>query len=196
MWARDVDPLDAVVRRLRTVEGIIDVWSVQERDKEAILELERNANKNASLTVGVEIVNLAVDLALQREFVLCGKHSSALRHPPGPILLLTADEEIVGEEIWEPSEIARLRSSSNIMFLGKGFVLFKDKADCTRGKRLRFEYRPQAFPEVEEIQGVCDVVSATMSPAADIYVKRMAKWEISDLDTGTVLIGFNSSRKR
>ena len=196
MRARDVAPLDAVVRRLRSVEGIIDLWPVQERDKEAILELERNANKNAGLAIGVEIVNLGVDLALRREFVVCGKHSSALRHPPKPILILTTDEEIVGEEVWEPSEIAKLRSSSNIMFLGKGFVLFKDKADCTRGKRLRFEYRPQAFPEVAEIQGVCDVVSATMSPAADIFIKRMAKWETSDLDTGTVLIGFNASRKQ
>ena len=195
MRARDVAPLDAVVRRLRSVEGIIDVCPVQGRDKKAILELERKANKNAGLTIGVEIVNLGVDIALQREFVVSGKHSSALRHPPKPILMLTADEEIVGEEVWEPSEIARLRSSTNIMFLGKGFVLFKDKADCTRGKRLRFEYRPQAFPEVEEIPGVCDVVSATMSPAADDYVKRMAKWETSDPDIGTILVGFNSSRK-
>ena len=188
-----MDILDSVVRTLRSVEGIIDVWRVENRDKKIILELDREANESSGLAIGVEIVNTGVTSALQREFVLCANHSPALRHPPSPILILTANGDIIGEEVWEEDKIARLRADPNALFLGRGFVLFKGKMSKVGNRRLRFEYGPQGFLEIERIQRVCDVVSATISPAADIYVKRKAKWRATDSNTGTVLIGFNSS---
>lgn len=186
-------PLDAVVRKLRTVEGIMDVWHVDDPHKNMILELEKNANQNAGLAIGVEIVNKGAESALRREYVLCVNHSPALRHSPGPILILVAGEDVVGEEVWKEDRIERLRADPNAIFLGRGFVLFKDKVKKIDGRRLRFEYGPQRFPEISTIQGVTDVVSCTLSPPADMFVKRMAKWDISDRDSGTVLIGFDSS---
>ena len=191
-----MDILDSVVRTLRSVEGIIDVWRVENPDKKTILELDRNANESSGLAIGVEVVNTGVTSVLQREFVVCANHSSALRHPPSPILILAADGDIIGEEVWEEDKIARFRADPNALFLGRGFVLFKDKVSSIGNRRLRFEYGPQDFPEIEKIQRVCDVVSATISPAADIYVKRKAKWGTADSNTGTVLIGFNSSASR
>lgn len=188
-----VDSLDAVVRKLRSIAGIIDVCPVEESDKKIILELEKNANEDAGLAIGIEISNRGATLALQREFVVCINHSPSLRHPPKPILILAADQDILGEEVWEEAKIAKLRSDSNVMFLGNGFVLFKDKMSRIGERRLRFEYEPEGFPEIETIHGVRDVVSATMSPTADIYVKRKANWPSADSDTGTVLIGFNSA---
>ena len=185
--------LDLVVHRLRSIEGIIDVWHVEESHKNVILELEKNANQNAGLAIGVEIINKGAESALQREYVLCINHSPALRHPPGPILTLFAGEALIGEEIWEEDRISKLRGDSNAIFLGRGFVLFKDKVKRIEGRRLRFEYGPLKFPEISTIQGVTDVVSCTLSPPADMFVKRMAKWETADRDFGTVLIGFNSS---
>jgi hypothetical protein len=186
-----VDPLDTVVYKLRSIDGIIDIWHVEDSDKKAILELEKSANENAGLAIGVEIVNKGAAVALQREFVLCVNHSPVLRHPSKPILILAAGEEVVGEEVWEKDRLASLHADSNALFLGRGFVLFKDRVNRLRERRLRFEYGPQDFPEVGTIQGVRDVVSATISPAADVYVKRMAKWSTTDPDIGTVLIGFN-----
>lgn len=189
----NVDSLDAVVRKLRSIGGIIDVWRVEESDKKIIFELEKNANEDAGLAIGIEISNRGATLALQREFVVCINHSPSLRHPSKPILILAADQDILGEEVWEEAKIAKLRSDSNVMFLGNGFVLFKDKMSRIGERRLRFEYEPEDFPEIETIDGVRDVVSATISPAADIYVKRKANWPSADPDTGTVLIGFNSA---
>jgi hypothetical protein len=189
----NVDSLDAVVRKLRSIAGIIDVWRVEESDKKIILELEKNANEDAGLAIGIEISNRGATLALQREFVVCINHSPSLRHPAKPILILAADQDILGEEVWEEAKIAKLRSDSNVMFLGNGFALFKDKMSRIGERRLRFEYGPEGFPEIETIHGVRDVVSATMSPAADIYVKRKANWPSADPATGTVLIGFNSA---
>ena len=188
-----MNPLDAVVRKLHSIEGVIDVWHVEDPDRRMILELEESANQDAGLAIGIEISNTGATLALQKEYVVCINHSPTLRHPPRPILTLGADEDILGEEVWEETKIAKLRSDPNIMFLGNGFVLFKDKMKRTKQRRLRFEYGPQSFPEIESIHGVCDVVSATISPAADVYVKKKAKWPRGDPETGTVLIGFNAA---
>ena len=185
--------LDVVIRKLRSVEGIIDVWHFEDPDKKTILELEENASRNSGVAMGIEISNPGARLALQRSFVLCISHSPSLRHPSIPILTLADGEDILGEEIWDKDQITKLRSDSNAIFLGSGFVLYRDKVNGIRERRPRFEYRPQSFSEVEGIDSVCDVVSATLSPEADTYIKARAKWPRGDPETGTVLIGFNST---
>lgn len=187
-----LDPLDTVTRKLRSIEGILGVWHVEDPDKKIILELEENANKTATLAIGIGFANPGATLALQRAFVVCINHSPSLRHPPRPILTLAVGDDILGEEVWEKDEIEKLRSDSNAIFLGHGFVLFRDKVNSIRERQARFEYRPQSFPEIEEISGVSDVVSATISPEADLYIKGRANWPRGDPETGTVLIGFNS----
>ena len=194
MRTADTDLLDLVVRKLHSIDGIIDVWRVGDSDRRTILELDRNANEKSGLVIGVEIVNKGAQCALQRKHVVCVNHSQVLRHPPAPILVLVDEGgHVMGEEVWETENIARYRADSDVLFLGRGFVLFKDKVKRTEERRLRFEYGPQDFPELRMIQGIHDVVSGTLSPAADIYVKTMAKWDTSNPDSGTVLIGFNSS---
>ena len=187
-----MNPLDAVVRKLRSVEGIMDVWQLDDADKKTILQLEEKASESAGL-IGLAIVNVAARLALDRKFVVCINHSPTLRHPPGPILVLSTGNDIVGREVWKPDEITTFQADPNKIFLGKGFVLFRDKLNAARERPLRFEYGPQGFPEIETIQNVRGVVSATVSPATDLYVKGRAKWNTTDPDIGTVLIGFNTS---
>jgi len=187
-----VDPLDAVVHKLRSVEGVMDVWQLDAADKKTILQLEERASESAGL-MGLAIVNEGARLVLERNFVVCINHSPTLRHPPKPILVLATNRGVVGREVWKQDEITRLQADPNTIFLGKGFVLFRDKINTAREGPLRFEYGPQGFPEIETIQNVCNVVSATVSPATDLYVKGRAKWDTADPDRGTVLIGFNSS---
>jgi len=170
----------------------MDVWPLDAADKKTILQLEEKASESAGL-MGLAIVNEGAKLALERNFVVCINHSRTLRHPPRPILVLTTDKDIVGREVWKREEITRFQADPNTIFLGKGFVLFRDKLNAARERPLRFEYGPQGFPEIEAIQNVCDVVSATISPATDLYIKSRAKWDTSDPDIGTVLIGFNAS---
>ncbi len=170
----------------------MDVWQLDASDKKTIFQLEMKANEGAGL-MGLGIVNEGAKLALERKFVVCINHSPTLRHPPKPILVLATDKDVVGREEWRQDEIERLQADPNAIFLGKGFVLFRDKLNAARKGPLRFEYGPQVFPEIESIQNVCDVVSATVSPATDLYVKGRAKWDTTDPSIGTVLIGFNCS---
>lgn len=189
-----MNPLDAVVSKLRTTPGIIDVWPVEASERAEILRVEEMANMGTGLA-GLTIVNEGAKLALEHEYVVSANHSSSLRHPSKPILVLMADKELVGQEIWEEEQVAGFKTNPNVIFLGKGFVLFRDKLEVTRGKRLTFVLGPQGFPEIEAISGVCDVVSATISTATDMHIKRKAGWDTANPDRGTILIGFNTSKQ-
>jgi hypothetical protein len=193
MATTGTDHLNAVVRKLHSIQGVIDVWRVEDADRRTILDLEKSANQNAGFVVGIEIVNKAVECVLARRYVVCVSHSQELRHPAAPILILAAGGDVIGEEVWEKEQIDKLHADPNVLFLGRGFALFKNKVNQTNEKRLRFEYGPQDFPELKTIHGVRDIVSATISPAVDLHLKRMAGWNTSDPDRGTILVGFNSS---
>jgi len=186
--------LDAVVSKLRLVPGVVDVWPVDASERTAILQMEEKASGGFGLP-GLDIVNEGVKVVLGRQSVVCINHSSSLRHPSMPILLLTAEKDVIGREVWEEDEVTRFRADPNVIFLGKDFVLFRNRLEATRGKPVRFVIGPQSFPEIETIQGICDVVSASVSLTTDLYIKRRAGWETSDPDRGTVLIGFNSNLK-
>jgi hypothetical protein len=185
----ELNPLDVVVSRLRSINGVIDVWPVDAAERANILRLEENDTR---ALIGLRIENVGARLALQRELVICINHSSTLRHPPMPILILKADKDVVGQEVWEPNQVAGFETDPNATFLGKSFVLFKDRLNAAKGKTLGFVFEAQRFPEIENIPGVFDVASATVSPAVDMYIKRRAGWDVSDPDKGTVLIGFSS----
>jgi len=186
-----LDALDAVVGKLRSVEGVMDVFLLDALDKKTIIELEEKATESAGLA-GLSIVNEGAKDALRRHFVVCINHSPTLRHPQKPILVLATDDEILGQEVWEQSQITSLQGNPNAIFLGKGFVLFRDKLNAARKSALRFVYGPQSFPEIEALPNVHRVVSATVSPATDLYVKKKAGWDSTDPNRGTVLIGFDA----
>ena len=187
-----MDALDSVIRTLRSVDGVLDVWNLGAGDRAEIPRLEEQANRTTPLP-GLMIVNDGAKIALQRDHVVCISHSPSLRHPPKPILVLLADNEVVGEEVWQEDELSKLRNNPNAILLGSGFVLFRDKLTKKKGP-LTFTYGPQGFPEIEGIQGVSDVVSATVSLATDLYIKNKAGWNLADPTIGTVLVGFNSKK--
>lgn len=194
--ARDLNPLNAVVRKLLSIHGVTDVWRVGVAERRTILRLEEKASESA-VYAGLMIVNEGARQALQREFVISINHSRNLRHPSKPILVLRADKDIVGHEVWEDDQLTKFQADPNAILLGKGFVLFRDKLENAVGRPMRFVFEPQSFPEIETNQNVYDVVSATVSPTTDLYIKGRAGWDTTDFDKGTVLIGFNSSpRKR
>jgi hypothetical protein len=186
-----LDPLNAAISKLRSIPGVVDVWLVDVTERERILQLEERASATPGFA-GLNVVNEGIKLVLRQEFVVCINHSSGLRHPPGPILTLTAGSDAIGEEVWGQAQVTRLQADPDVSFVGKSFILHRDRLEATGGKPLRFVIGPQGFPELEKIGGICDVLSVTLSPTTDIYVKGKAGWPIDDLDRGTVLIGFNS----
>jgi hypothetical protein len=79
--------------------------------------------------------------------------------------------------------------------LGKSLVLYRDELTQARGKPLKLAYRALPFPELEEVPGVKDVVSVTITVPVHSRFSQKAGWNPDDPNLGTVLIGFNESRE-
>ncbi|MEM3506161.1 MAG: hypothetical protein QW589_08660 [Candidatus Bathyarchaeia archaeon] len=173
---------------LLSIPGIIDVRYLDRKHFEEILKLETLVEKSM---IGIRCFNEGLREVLKRQVVLVIVHLPNLRHPPEPIILWKIGEEIVGEEVWEDEKIEKLKKDPNIIFLGKNFILYKDKLAHLRKADSTLVYPPIRFPELEEIKLIKDVASITVSTPVDIYIKKEMGWDINDPKIGTVLIGFN-----
>lgn len=193
--AQAPNPIDAAISKLNSISGIVNVRLVGNPEKSMLLRIEEEACA-ATGFAGLEFVNEGVKLVLEREVVIAINHSSSLRHPSKPLLVITQDDCAVGHEVWEQCQVKRFETDRNAVLLGSSLVLFRDKLRAARGKKLKVVLGPQDFPELETVHGVCDVRSATISRTTDIYIKKMAGWDTTRPDSGTVLVGFNSRPQR
>jgi hypothetical protein len=189
-----MDAVQAVIKRLLQTPGVVRCWAVPDLDRDSLRQLENEANVRLGLP-GMDIVNEGVKDALAREHVVMISHSPALRHPPGPIILICDGESVVGEEIWQPGQLEKLSKDPNTLFLGKSLVLYRDALTRARGKPLKLAYKALPFPEVEEVPGVKDVVSITITIPVHFRFSQKAGWNPDDPNLGTVLIGFNESKE-
>jgi len=189
-----MDAVEAVVNRLLKTPGVVACWVVPDEDRDSLRELESEANLRLGLP-GLDIVNEGIRDALARQHLVMISHSPALRHPPGPIIVILDGDHVVGEEIWQPGQYEKLSKDSGTLFLGKSLVLYRDALTQARGKPLKLAYRALPFPEVEEVAGVSDVVSITITIPVHSRFSQKAGWNPEDPNLGTVLIGFNVSNE-
>ena len=187
--------MEAVLQRLLATLGVIACWVVPDEDRDAIRHLETEANARLGLP-GLEIVNEGIRAALDRQHVVLIHHSPALRHPPGAIIVISDEGRVVGEEVCEAEQLQKLEKDSNSLMLGKSLVLYRDALMQARGKPLKLVYRALPFPELEQISGISDVVSITITIPVHSKFAQKAGWNPDDPDLGTVLIGFNESITR
>jgi hypothetical protein len=189
-----MDAVNAVVERLLKTPGVVACWVVPDEDRDSLRKLERDANSRLGLP-GLDIINEGIREALARKHVVMISHSPALRHPPGPIIVILNGKQIVGEEIWQPGQYERLSKDPTSLFLGKSLVLYREALAQARGKPLKLTYRALPFPEIEEVPGVKDVVSITITIPVHFRFSQKAGWDPNNPNLGTVMIGFNESEK-
>ena len=189
-----MDTVDAVVRRLLNTPGVVACWVVPDEDKDSLRKLENEANFRLGLP-GMNIVNEGIKDALARQHVVMISHSPTLRHPPGPIILMCDGDNVVGEEIWEPGQFERLSKDPNALFLGKSLVLYRDALARAKGKPLKLMYKALPFPEIEEVPGVKDAASITITIPVHFHFSQKAGWNPDDPSLGSVLIGFNEFKQ-
>ena len=189
-----MDTVDVVVKRLLNTPGVVACWVVPDEDRDSLRQLENEANSRLGLP-GMDIVNEGIRDALARQHVVMISHSPTLRHPPDPIILMCDEDNVVGEEIWEPGQFEKLSKDSNALFLGKSLILYRDALAKAKGKPLKLMYKALPFPEIEEIPGVKDVVSITITIPVHFRFSQKAGWNPDDPNLGTVLIGFNERKE-
>jgi hypothetical protein len=189
-----MDIVESAIKRLMITPGVVACWVLPDEDREPLRGLENDANLRLGLP-GMDIVNEGIIEVLDRQHVIVISHSSQLRHPPGPIIVILDGEKVVGEEIWEPGHADRLSKDKTSLLLGKSLVFHRDALMAARGRPLKLVYKALPFPELDEIAGIRDVASITITIPVHFKFSKKAGWNPDNPNLGTVLIGFNKSEE-
>ena len=182
---------ETAILRLKQTPGVVHCKILNSEERNLAMQLERSATVQNQL-LGMRITNEGITDVLSRIHVVLIAHSRSLRHPPGPIVVIRDDGNIVGEEVWQSDQLERLRTDSNAILLGKSMVLYRDALARARGRSLTLAYRALPFPELDELDSISSVVSVTIGSFTHVRLAQKMGWDFNNPDLGTVLVGFNS----
>lgn len=181
-----------VCERLMGIVGVVACCVLQRSTVEPMIRIESQANKSLSF-LGMEIINDGIIQLLEREYVLAVAHSPLLREPNEPMAVISAGDCVVGTLVWDASKVNRLSRDADKIILGERVVFDRKALAKSKGKALKFRYRAMRIPELDDLAGVSDVISATIGVSAHKYLAKIAGWDPTDAKLGTILVGLNRS---
>jgi hypothetical protein len=182
--------LEQIEAVLSSTKGILDVKWFDQETRANVLEIENKTHKEGLSRSGGYYNEGVIDV-LARRFVGALLNNNEFRHATEPSLFWVAGDIVIGEEVMDTSRLQALIKQDNIKILKKNFVLYFDRMKETRGQVPVFVIRGLSFPEIEDITGIQDVLSASPSGLVDVYLKERFGWDTIARDLGTILIGFN-----
>ncbi|MCL4436211.1 MAG: hypothetical protein M1503_10530 [Thaumarchaeota archaeon] len=186
-----------ITKRLEKIQGFIRLRRINLNEATEILRLEADAEKRAVLgTIPAE--NRGVREALKRPVVYAVAYRpeffSSFRERTHDIsVMMLSGSETVGEEVLNPQRLRELRDRSDVIFVGSGFVIYKERLRRAQ-ENLKIVLPNRPFPPLEDVPGVCDIVSGSPSPPVDHYLKVKMGVNMEDPDIGTVIVGLTSAR--
>jgi hypothetical protein len=182
--------IEKVEEALRTTRGILDVGWISEEDVNAICRFEKDLQEKGLGGLG-KYCNQGVFDVISRRLICVVLNNNEFRHADKPCLSWMMGDAVIGEEITDKDHLEILKTSGKIKAIGKNFVIYYDRIKAASGQPPVFICRALAFPEIEGVHGVRDVVSASPIGMADLYLKNKFGWDTKDSALGTILIGFN-----
>ncbi|MGQ9718316.1 MAG: hypothetical protein ACUVWK_00440 [Nitrososphaerales archaeon] len=180
--------LEKVERVLRGIKGTLDVKRLSSEHRDKILDLERTFEEASNESRCY--YNEGIREVLEKREVMVLIHSLEFRHPPTPFVKWRLGGVEVGEEVWDAKSIEELKENKNVLFIGKTFIIRRDRLKNSPLKNFEVLFPPLPFPELEGLDGIRDAVSASPSCLTDIYIKHVM--ELDD-KLGIIFIGFDLS---
>lgn len=176
------------VKIIKKLKGVLDVQELSEEDRKALLEIESSRKGDI-----IPVINMGLEECMKKDFYLVVLKNEEFRSPPIPTVLLVTDKgRILGQELISPEEKVKYQNRRNAYFMSPEFVIFKPD-ELTRGiqKEKEFFLLPSVpFPELEDIEGIYDVVSCSPSTEGDSYLKDKYGYP-QDPHIATILVGFS-----
>lgn len=174
---------------INNLDGVINVHELSDEDRDAINKIESDREKDL-----IPVVNKGLNECLMRDVCLLVVKNTKYSNPPTfshDMLLVTDKGRILGK-LLAPEDIEKYQGRDDVYFLSKDFILFKsDKTLSSRGQEKQFFLIPSAqFPELEDIEGVMDVVASSPSKTSYAYLGDKYGYG-SDEATATLIVAFN-----
>ena len=179
--------LERVEKVLKDIKGTLDVKQLSPENRAKILELEETFEEEAS-SESKRYYNEGIREVLERQEVIVLAHTPEFRHPPAPFVKWRLGGVDVGEEVWDAKSIEELKENKNVLFVGKTFIIYRDRLKNSPLKDFIVLFPSLPFPELESLNEIKDVVSASPSCPTDIYTKHIMGW---DAKLGLIIIGFD-----
>jgi len=174
------------------IKGIDEILVLGDDVRFKLLDIEVEAEKKAFMGMG-KTYNSGIREVLACGLVLLGLTNTDFDWGCQSHMVLKKDDQIVGEEIWEPNKIRELEKRADVWFLHQNFVIYKSRVNFPQDiiqKRCCFEL-PALFLESERVDlppGL-ECVMCHPSPAGDLYLKQ-TYWDGRDeRGQGTILFG-------
>lgn len=179
----DMTVLEDVVELLQTMEGVIEAFPVEGEVMERLNEIE----SKIKATLNLDVKNTGVEECLNRQHVICIIKDVRFRPPPEPTVLLVGDDDLImGKEII-PSDDTNYKDDDNVVFLSEEFILYKN---LKPKEREYFLMPPVSFPEVDALEGTCNVISCSPSPLGDLTLRKSLGMN-DDPHLASILVGFD-----
>jgi len=164
--------LDAVERTLRSLPGVVDVRFLDPELRERITELEEEAERNGAVGGLMPFTNKGVWTTLEREVALVMVvHSSEHMLGQGSRLVILVDERgnLLGEFVDEKRQ-QELRGREGVHFLSDDFVIYSDIEPAGRPFFILPEIE---FQYLDEVEGVVNVTSGSVSTLSDDHIRKV-----------------------
>jgi hypothetical protein len=192
-----VEVLERILECLLRVKGIHDAFALEEADKFALLDIEIGAEKKAFMGFG-KTYNSGIREVLRCPIIVFAITNMDFEWGCQAHMVLKKGDDIVGEEVRDPSRIKELEGLENVSFLHRNFVIYRDRVDFPKdiiNKKCFFEL--PALTAEESLIGVdvCgEYVFCFPSTPGDVFLKNKYFGGLDELGTGTVLFGFKGYR--
>ncbi len=179
---------------LTKVKGIVEASPLLFEDRDKILDLEQEAEERSLMGLG-KVINSGVREVLTCDYVYAAVSDMDFDWGCHATLVLKKGDEIVGEEVRDEETIARLSKQTDVWFMHKNFVVYKQKVvfpqDIMR-KLCYFETPslPADWLALRQDEINCDsIIFANPAIPADIYLKEKYFRGLDERGLGTILIG-------
>ena len=188
---------DLILVSVRSLHGIVAAFALDEADRFRLLDIEAEAEKQSFMGMGM-CYNAGIREVLRCPVVVIAITTMDFDWGCQSHLRLMKEDEVVGEEVRDPSKIEELEGQPNAFFLHKNFVIYKDRVNFPSDvvdKKCCFEL--PALTAEESLPGLreCgDYVFCFPSTRGDVFLKKRYYEEKDEWGTGTVLFGFREGR--
>ncbi|MEM0449545.1 MAG: hypothetical protein QW520_06980 [Methanomassiliicoccales archaeon] len=189
----DKEKVKEVVRKkIEEIPGIVAFQYLDQKFKGDIIALEKAAEDNGACGGLMPFINKGVWSCMSKEeqFVIVVKGETLILSLSKSLVFLEDQEgQVIGEWV-NPSRLEELKKKDNVCFLSEDFVLYSDVN--IRGEP-RFVLPAVDFHYLDDIEGVENVVSGSVSTLADEFIREKLGYLLEN--HWTHLVGFDIKKQ-
>jgi hypothetical protein len=184
-----------IITQVKNVTGIIAAQPLADDHRSAIIALEQQAEKQALMGLG-QVINTGIRKVLTCPAVCIALTDMNFDWGCQPALVLTKDQQVVGEEIRDEARIKALSENPDVWFMHRNFVIYKDRIQfpgdlMQNGCRFEIPWLTAHWIAKEEPATKPENgIFATPAPPTDLYLKEHYFDGYEAEGSGTILVGF------